>query len=313
MSPRRIAPARRWSVCTTCGRRSIFSRCSKRLPRGNDEVLSAQCPVLRRHYKAPSTEHRRGHAVNWYERLLSLQFTWRDAVDVIVVAFIIYSILALIRGTRAMQIAIGLAVLVSTFFVARAFDLPALEAISREILFYLPFAIIVLFQHEIRRALARMGSNPLLAFLTRGRTATQFEPVVRAVEILSEKHFGALLAIERAQSLRMVAETAKPIDALISTELLVSIFTPGGPLHDGAVIIRGNRVIAAGAFLPLTASTDPKLGHGTRHRAALGLSEESDALVIVVSEENGSVAVAREGALTENLDAQALTRLLEAR
>ena len=251
--------------------------------------------------------------MNWYERLLSLQFTWRDAVDVIVVAFIIYNILALIRGTRAMQIAIGLAVLVSTFFVARAFDLPALEAISREILFYLPFAIIVLFQHEIRRALARMGSNPLLAFLTRGTSATQFEPVVRAVEILSEKRFGALLAIERAQSLRMYAETAKPIDALISTELLVSIFTPGGPLHDGAVIIRGNRVIAAGAFLPLTASTDPKLGHGTRHRAALGLSEESDALVIVVSEENGSIAVAGEGALTENLDTRALTRLLENR
>src|SRR2546428_1727250 len=245
--------------------------------------------------------------MNWYDRLISLQFTWRDAVDVIVVAFIIYNILALIRGTRAMQIAIGLTVLVSTFFVARAFDLPALEAISREILFYLPFAIIVLFQHEIRRALARMGSNPLLAFFTPGGSGTRFEPVVRAVEILSEKHFGALLAIERTQSLRMYAEAAKPIDALVSTELLISIFTPPGPLHDGAVIIRGNRVIAAGAFLPLTASPDPKLAHGTRHRAALGLSEDSDAMVIVVSEENGSIAVATEGALRENLDAQALT------
>jgi diadenylate cyclase len=248
--------------------------------------------------------------VNWYDRLLSLQFTWRDAIDVIVVAFIIYNILALIRGTRAMQVSIGLAVLASTFFIARAFDLPALEAISREILFYLPFAIIVLFQHEIRRALARMGTNPLLAFL-RSDSATHFEPVVRAVEILSVKHFGALLAIERTQSLRMYAEAAKPIDAIVSTELLVSIFTPGGPLHDGAVIIHGNRVIAAGAFLPLTASADPKLAHGTRHRAALGLSEESDAIIIVVSEENGSIAAAREGALRENLDTQALTRLLE--
>jgi diadenylate cyclase len=251
--------------------------------------------------------------VNWYDRLLSLQFTWRDAVDVIVVAFILYNILALIRGTRAMQVSIGLAVLASTFFIARAFDLPALEAISREILFYLPFAIIVLFQHEIRRALARMGSNPLLAFFTRGGGGAHFEPVVRAVEILSEKHFGALLAIERTQSLRMYAEAAKPIDALVSTELLISIFTPPGPLHDGAVIIRGNRVIAAGAFLPLTASPDPKLAHGTRHRAALGLSEDSDAMVIVVSEENGSIAVATEGALRENLDAQTLTRLLETR
>jgi len=251
--------------------------------------------------------------VNWYDRLLSLQFTWRDAVDVIVVAFILYNILALIRGTRAMQVSIGLAVLASTFFVARAFDLPALEAISREILFYLPFAIIVLFQHEIRRALARMGSNPLLAFFTRGGSGTHFEPVVRAVEILSEKRFGALLAIERTQSLRMYAEAAKPIDASISTELLISIFTPPGPLHDGAVIIRGNRVIAAGAFLPLTASPDPRLAHGTRHRAALGLSEDSDAMVIVVSEENGSIAIASEGSLRENLDTQTLTRLLETR
>ncbi|HEY8849966.1 MAG TPA: diadenylate cyclase CdaA [Thermoanaerobaculia bacterium] len=251
--------------------------------------------------------------MNWYDRLLSLQFTWRDAVDVIVVAFILYNILALIRGTRAMQVSIGLAVLASTFFVARAFDLPALEAISREILFYLPFAIIVLFQHEIRRALARMGSNPLLAFFTPGGGGTDFEPVVRAVQILSEKHFGALLAIERTQSLRMYVEAAKPIDAIVSTELLISIFTPPGPLHDGAVIIRGNRVIAAGAFLPLTASPDPKLAHGTRHRAALGLSEDSDAMVIVVSEENGSIAVAREGTLRENLDWQTLTRLLETR
>ncbi len=250
--------------------------------------------------------------MNWYDRLLSLQFTWRDAVDVIVVAFILYNILALIRGTRAMQVSIGLAVLASTFFIARAFDLPALEAISREILFYLPFAIIVLFQHEIRRALARMGTNPLLAFFTRDGSATQVEPVVRAVEILSAKHFGALLAIERTQSLRMYAEAAKPIDAIVSTELLVAIFTPGGPLHDGAVIIHGNRVIAAGAFLPLTTTPDPKLAHGTRHRAALGLSEDSDAIVIVVSEENGSIAAAREGTLTENLDTQTLTRLLEA-
>src|SRR5438132_7161651 len=134
--------------------------------------------------------------MNWIDRFLSLHFTWRDAIDVLVVTCIVYYILTLIRGTRAMQISIGLLVLASTFFVARAFDLPALEAISREILFYLPFAIIVLFQHEIRRALARMGSNPLLAFFTRGGSGTQLEPVVRAVEILSEKRFGALFPIE---------------------------------------------------------------------------------------------------------------------
>ena len=120
--------------------------------------------------------------MNLYERLLSLHFTWRDAVDVIVVSFIIYYILTLIRGTRAMQISIGLVVLASTYFVARAFDLPALEAISREILFYLPFAIIVLFQHEIRRALARMG---LLAFFGSHAEGIAFEPVARATSLLA--------------------------------------------------------------------------------------------------------------------------------
>lgn len=251
--------------------------------------------------------------MNWYDRLLSLHFTWRDAVDVLIVAFIIYNILALIRGTRAMQISIGLAVLASTFFVARAFDLPALEAISREILFYLPFVIIVLFQQEIRRALARMGGNPLLGFLGRGVTGTAFDAIADASEILSAKRIGALMALEGSQSLRAYAETARPLDAAMSAELLVAIFTPGGPLHDGAVIIRDSRIVAAGAFLPLIASADPKLGHGTRHRAALGLSEESDALVVVISEENGSIAAATEGTLHENLDRQALLHLMRER
>ncbi|HEX9458784.1 MAG TPA: diadenylate cyclase CdaA [Thermoanaerobaculia bacterium] len=251
--------------------------------------------------------------MNWYDRLLSLQFTWRDAIDVTIVAFVIYSILALIRGTRAMQVSIGLVVLGSSFFVARAFDLPALEAISREILFYLPFAVIVLFQAEIRRALARMASNPLLSLVASVTTPVPFEAIAGATTVLSAHRTGALIAIERAQSLRMYAESAKPVDAIVSEELLISIFVPGGPLHDGAVIIRGNRIVAAGAFLPLTTSADPKLAHGTRHRAALGLSEDSDALVLVISEENGSIAVATEGVLHENLDREQLLQLMHQR
>lgn len=247
--------------------------------------------------------------MNWYDRLANLQFTWRDALDVLIVAIIIYSILLLIRGTRAMQMSVGLILLASTFFIARALDLPALEAISREILFYLPFAVIVLFQHEIRRALARMGANPLLALFARV-PAVDFEPIVRAAEILSSKRIGALIAIERTQSLRMLAETAKPVDAIVTSDLLVSIFTPGGPLHDGAVIIHGNRIVAAGAVLPLTTSADANLPHGTRHRAALGVSEDSDALVIVISEENGSIAAAYEGELRENLDRSGLLVLM---
>lgn len=251
--------------------------------------------------------------MNVFDRLLALSFTWRDAVDIIVVAIIIYSILALIRGTRAMQISIGLMILGSTFFIARAFNLLALEAISREILFYLPFAVIVLFQAEIRRGLARMGGNPLASFFRRRRGGVPVESIVNACEILASKRIGALIAIEGGQTLRSYEEGAKQIDALVTTELLVSIFTPGGPLHDGAVLVRGHRVATAGAFLPLTSADDPKLAHGTRHRAALGLSEETDALIIVVSEENGSIATASEGKLTENLTRELLRAELVAR
>jgi diadenylate cyclase len=249
--------------------------------------------------------------LNVLDRLLSLQFTWRDAIDVLVVAVIIYSILALIRGTRAMQITIGLVVLGSTFFIARAFDLRALEVISREILFYLPLAVIVLFQHEIRRALARVGGNPFL-LLRRRAGAVPIDAILNACEILSSRGVGALIAMEGAQTLRAYEEAAKPLDAVVTTELLVSIFTPGGPLHDGAVVIRGNRVAVAGAYFPLTASADPKMAHGTRHRAALGVTEESDALVIVISEENGSIAAAREGQLSENLDRTTLQHMISA-
>lgn len=249
--------------------------------------------------------------MSWYERLLSLQFSWRDALDIAIVAFVIYNILALIRGTRAMQVSIGLVVLGSSFFVARAFDLPALEAISRQILFYLPFAVIVLFQAEIRRALARMASNPLLSLFATGSSDVPFDAIATAAGVLSSQRIGALIAIERGQSLRMYAESAKPVDALATADLLISIFIPGGPMHDGAAIIRGNRIVAAGAFLPLTTSADSKLAHGTRHRAAIGLSEDSDALVVVISEENGSIAAAKEGTLHENLDRERLLALMK--
>lgn len=251
--------------------------------------------------------------MNVFDRLLSLSVTWRDAVDILVVAFIIYYILVIIRGTRAMQISIGLMIVGSTVFVARALDLPALEAISARLLFYLPFAVIVLFQQEIRRALARMAANPLAVLFRPRAGQIPLDAILDACTVLASKRLGALIAIEGRQTLRVFEESGKPVDALMTAELLVSIFTPGGPLHDGAVILRGNRVAAANAFLPLTTTPDPRLAHGTRHRAAIGLSEESDALVIVVSEENGSMAVANEGVLEENLDGARLRQILVGR
>ena len=247
------------------------------------------------------------------ERLGAMQFTWRDSIDILLVAVILYNILALIRGTRAMQITIGLLLLASSYFVAQAFDLPALEAISREILFYLPFAIIVLFQLEIRRALARVGSNPVFALLSHRTRGSIYDPVLDASFDLAEKGIGALIVIERSQSLRAYIETGKEIDAVVSRDLLVNIFTPGAPLHDGAVIIQGGRIAAAGAFLPLpSGKPDQTISHGTRHHAAVGLTEETDAFVIVISEENGQVAASREGRLFENLKRQELAGLLDA-
>ena len=144
--------------------------------------------------------------MNYIQRLLALQLTWRDAVDILVVALIIYNILNLIRGTRAMQVSIGLVLLASTFFVARAFDLRALEVISGQILFYLPFAVIVLFQSEIRRALASMGANPFLAVFSRRATRIPYEAIIGAADVLSSRRIGALIAIERSQTLLVYEE-----------------------------------------------------------------------------------------------------------
>jgi len=246
-----------------------------------------------------------------YERIQILQFGWRDALDIVLVGFVIYNLLVLIRGTRAMQMAIGLSILAASYFVARLLDLTAFEALAREILFYLPFAIIVLFQQEIRRALAQFGKNPLVRLFRQEEHVWQFEPIIGASTELAERRIGALIVVERSQSLRPWTESGKTIDAVLSPELLLNIFTPRTPLHDGAVIVERNRILAAGVFLPLSSSTEITAAHGTRHRAAVGLTEETDAFVIVISEENGSISVALEGKLYEHLLPPQLQSMLE--
>lgn len=248
--------------------------------------------------------------MTFLERLQSLEFGWRDALDILIVAFIVYNLLLLIRGTRAMQMAIGLLAIIGSYFIARTLDLLALEAISREILFYLPFAVIVLFQHEIRRALTSLGLHPLLPFLAATNRETNLAEVVEAASELSKRKFGALIVLERTQALRAYCESGKPIDSVLSADLLVNIFTPNTPLHDGAVVIHENRIVAAGCFLPLSTTVKLAKEYGTRHHAALGASEETDAITVVVSEENGSIAVAFQGRLHEHLSPASLTALL---
>lgn len=245
------------------------------------------------------------------ERIRMVEFGWRDAVDILVVAFVLYYVLVLIRGTRAMQMAIGIMILFGANFVAHTFGLLALESISRQILFYLPFAIVVLFQQEIRKALATFGRSPLSALFSTHREVLSVDEIIEAATELAATRTGALIAIERTQELRLYTEAAKRLDALVSGELLISVFRPDTPLHDGAVVIEGNRIVAAGVFLPLAAESVISRRHGTRHRAALGLSEETDAFVIVVSEENGTIGVALDGALYENLELKTLAEMLK--
>jgi diadenylate cyclase len=244
------------------------------------------------------------------EKIQGLQFGWRDAVDILIVAFLLYSVLNLIRGTRAMQISLGLLILIGLNFVARALQLPALEMVSGQLLFYLPFAIIVLFQHEIRRALASVARKPLGSLWTHRPEENVHEEIVRAATDLARLRIGALFVLEKTQNLRLFMEAGRELDAIVSAEILINIFTPNTPLHDGAVVIHGNRIIAAGVFLPLSTNTDVIGRLGTRHRAALGLSEETDALVIAISEENGAIAAAFDGGLQQDLTAEELTQVL---
>ncbi len=236
------------------------------------------------------------------------QMRWQDVADILLVSFVIYHVILLVKGTRAMQMILGLGVVVVTLVVSQLLKLETINWILNSFLSSIILVIIILFQSDIRRVLSRMGQGPFFASgVDPGHT---LEEVVRTAVSLASRMMGGLIVLERNVGLADLVETGTLVDARVSRELMVSLFQPPGPLHDGAVIIRGERIAAARCLLPL--STNPNLGRhlGTRHRAALGLSEESDAVCVVVSEERGRVSVAVEGKLTPDLDAAALRNLL---
>jgi diadenylate cyclase len=236
--------------------------------------------------------------------------TWRDAVDVLAVAIIIYNLLLLIRGTRAVQMLLGLVFLGVVYYVALLTELPTLQQILENLLIVLPFAIIILFQAEIRRALANFGRNPLWGLAKQQKAVASFGDIVLAVTTLSTRRIGALIVIERLQGLRNYIENGIALDANISYDLLINIFVPDTPLHDGAVIVQDDRIAAAACFLPLTANPELSKELGTRHRAALGITDETDAVAVVVSEETGVISVAFEGVLYRDLDSKSLRNAL---
>jgi diadenylate cyclase len=228
--------------------------------------------------------------------------TWNAALDILIVAFVIYEILVFIKGTRAVQMAVGLGLVIAFFYLSRWVRLETLTWMLTNILPYFVFAIIVIFQHEIRRALARFGQAPLLAGFSSINRNEFYDEIVLAVTTLSSKQTGALIVIERDIGLKTYIESGIALDAALSYDLLVTVFNPTVPLHDGAVIIQNGRIAAAACFLPLTVKPRLSKELGTRHRAAIGVTEETDAVAIIVSEENGAISFAHDGEMERYLD-----------
>ena len=237
---------------------------------------------------------------------------WQDLLEILVVAAIFYRLLVLIAGTRAIQILIGVLLLVGTYFLARILQFDLIQYLLENLFEFGAIAALIVFQPELRQLLQMLGQNRMLRWrmLNPTEQVEVAEEIATAVDELSRGKVGAIIAIEREIGLDEFAETGSPLQARVSVPLLTTIFTPYSPLHDGAVIIRGDTIIAAGAILPLTQFPVSDRSIGTRHRAALGLSEETDALVIVVSEETSAVSAAVRGRLERGVGRERLLELL---
>jgi uncharacterized protein (TIGR00159 family) len=239
------------------------------------------------------------------------QFRWIDALDILIVTFCVYQIILALRGTRAFQMLLGLAFLYLASRVSLRIGLLTVNWALSNLLAVWFLLIIILFQPELRRALASVGRRgSLLRAFSRYQEAHMIDEVARAVTSLAAKKIGAIIVVERDSRLSDSIDSGTVVDAQVSRRLLESIFYPYSPLHDGAVIISRDRIVAAACFLPLSITPDLPRDLGTRHRAAVGVTEETDAIAIVVSEETGAISLVAAGELTRSLDAAALRQRL---
>lgn len=245
-----------------------------------------------------------------FERISFLTPNLKDLVQIALVAYLIYRVLLIWVGTRAIQMLLGLILLFGVYALAGVLELDLIRSLLEVVFTYGAFAAIVVFQPELRSALAKLGQSRLLRFFSRLESSETALGLAAAAEHLSRAKIGALMAVERQVGLGEYAATGTRVNAQATPELLATIFTPHSPLHDGAVIIRGDSIIAAGCILPLTQFPVADRSLGTRHRAAIGLSEETDALVVVVSEETGAISVAQRGRLERNIGGERLRELL---
>lgn len=239
-----------------------------------------------------------------------LEFGLKDLVDMLIVSFILYQVLKLMKGTRSAQIIVGVFLIAGVAFVSYWFQLEALSWLFSNVATFGLLVLVVVFQPELRGVLAKFGQNRFLRRFVNIEDRRTLEEINRAVLRLAELGYGALIVIERQTGLRNFAESGKEMRANLSWELLVTLFTPYTPLHDGAVILSGDFIVAAAASLPLTNNSRYRKLFGMRHKAAIGISEESDAVVVVVSEETHQISIARNGVLNSNIDKSAFREKL---
>lgn len=234
------------------------------------------------------------------------RITWNDALDILIVAIIIYQVLVLLRGTRGAQMALGIIVIIVFYYLSRRWQLETVQWILTNLLPFFFLALIIIFQTEIRRGLASIGKNPFWRSLTPMKISDVYDEIMLAATSLSSQRIGALIVLEREIGLKNYVESGIALNARLSFDLLTTIFNPNTPLHDGAVIVQRDKIEAAACFLPLT--LDPQLSKelGTRHRAAIGVTEETDAVAVVVSEETGTISIAVGGQIERDLDGEQL-------
>jgi uncharacterized protein (TIGR00159 family) len=238
------------------------------------------------------------------------QLRWQDALDIGVIAFVIYRLIDMIKGTRAVQIIIGLVMVLLAYVASKALGLFTLNWILDNFLGSLILVIVIIFQSDIRRALAQVGTAQLFGGADHVEEGQVLEEVTKALVALARRKIGALVLIEREVGLNEYIEVGTRLDAQVSQELVESVFVPHSPIHDGALIIQRGRVTAVRCFLPLSDSPDLNKAWGTRHRAAIGVTEETDAVAIVLSEENGKISLVVGGEVTADLDGSRLRDLL---
>jgi len=248
---------------------------------------------------------------------ISWNFTWRDVLDVAVVAVFVYYFLLVIRGTRAVQILQGVLVLLAFQALSYTFRLQTTYFVVRALVLSIVVALPLVFQPELRRALMQLGSRsfaPPFQAVSRDVIVKTIDEIAWAANMLAQTHIGALIVIARETGLEEFIETGVKMNADVSSKLLLSVFQPRSPLHDGAAIVLGDKIVATSCYLPLSETPIPSQTRvfGTRHRAAIGLTEQTDAIVVVVSEESGAISVAKDGKLTQNISEDTLKKVLMA-